>query len=422
MKVVLQYNRKDIILEVADERVADVVQPNDVKSYGSPEELINTALYGNDPDSFRSFLDASGKTLVIVNDGTRPTPTRCVLDVIADHLDHADVEFMVATGAHRMPTREEYDHIFGDLYERFSSRIHVHDARRDDEMVHIGTSANGTEMVINRKAVEAEKILVIGSVEPHYFAGYTGGRKGILPGIAALRTIEQNHKHALHHMAKSLQLEGNPVHEDMIDALKILKNRIFGIMTVLDKHHSIFSVSAGDIHSSFYLAIDKAQEIFVVPVAEAADIVVSVARYPMDIDLYQAQKSIDNGKLVLKDGGILILVSSCRDGLGDDAFVKLLSSHGTPEDVLENIKLGYKLGYHKAGKMAEVFQRGEVWAKTDLPGEKLEKIFIKPVNDLQKALNEAFRIKGPDSKAIFLTDGSVTVPLIKNTILEENIL
>jgi nickel-dependent lactate racemase len=130
----------------------------------------------------------------------------------------------------------------------------------------------------------------------------------------------------------------------------------------------------------------------------------------MDIDLYQSQKAIDNAKLALADGGVMILVSSCRDGVGEEAFVQLLSSSGTPEGVLEEIKKGYKLGYHKAGKMAEVFLQGEVRAVTELDGELLKSIFIEPEGDLQSAIDRALEEKGPEAKVLFLLDGSVTVP------------
>ena len=359
-------------------------------------------------------MKAPGKLLVIVNDGTRPTPTRHVLKQIAPQLDAAGAEFIIATGVHRGPTREEYDFIFGDNYERFSDRIHVHDARKDDEMVHIGVSKNGTEMYLNRIGYEAEKVLVLGSVEPHYFAGYTGGRKGFLPGIAGFKTIEQNHKHALDPRAKSLALEGNPVHEDMIDALKTLEGKnIFTVMTVLDKKHHIYAVTAGDINGAFYAAIDRAEEVFVAPAGEKADIVITCARYPMDVDLYQSQKAIDNGKLALKEGGIMILVSSCRDGVGEEAFLKLLSSSDSPGAVLEKIRREYKLGYHKAGKMAEVFLWSSVWMHSDLDDEVVKSIFMKPVADLQKALDQALKLKGPDARVLLMPDGSVTVPSVK---------
>ena len=412
MKIELPYRKSSVTVELPDNRVAGILEPNDVEQIDDPEKEVLRALDNpSGPGSFQEFLKAPGSLLVIVNDGTRPTPTRYVLKAIAEELVDAEAAFMVATGVHRAPTEEEYRFIFGDLYERFRERIFVHDARRD-EMVFLGTSQNGTEMFINKVGYDAEKVLVIGSVEPHYFAGYTGGRKGFLPGIAGYSTIEQNHAHALSPNAKTLALEGNPVHEDMMDALKLLKNRIFTIMTVLDRGQEIYAVTSGGIEEAFYAAIGRADEVFVAPVREKVDVVVSCAKYPMDVDLYQSQKAIENGKLALKEGGILILVAACREGIGEKAFTDLLSSCDTSEAVLNKISREYKLGYHKAGKIAEVNQWARIWAYTDLADRELQNIFLVPVSDIQTAINRALEEKGEEAKVLFLPDGSVTVPSI----------
>jgi nickel-dependent lactate racemase len=411
MEIAVPYLRSSIKVVIPDDRVLTLVEPNDLKAAAPAQELVAAALAAPSGDQdFTAFIEGDGELLVIVNDQTRPTPTRLVLQAIAPYLERTDTSFIVATGVHRGPDEEECRQIFGDaLYETYRHRIHAHDARRD-EMVHLGTSRAGTEMYINRKGVDAQRVLVIGSVEPHYFAGYTGGRKGFLPGIAAFSTIEQNHKLALHPNARALSLEGNPVHEDMIDALQVVKKDIFAIMTVLDKEHNIYAVSAGDLNGSFYAAIEDADRIFVADIPEKADIVVTAAKHPMDIDLYQAQKAIDNGKLALKEGGILILAASCRDGIGEEAFADLLSSSDSPEGVIESIKGKYKLGYHKAGKMAEVFLQGEVHALTELPDDLLRSMFIVPEHDLQSAIDRAIERMGKEAKVLFLPDGSVTVP------------
>jgi lactate racemase len=411
MEVVLPWKKETIKVSVEDHRVLAVVEPNDLKAEAAASDLVLRALANPAGDTdFKTFLSRHDTLLVIVNDQTRPTPTRKVLEAIAPMLDEIDTSFIIATGVHRGPTEEEYEQIFGrELFAKYRDKIHAHDARKD-EMVYLGTSRAGTEMYVNKRGVDAESVLVIGSVEPHYFAGYTGGRKGFLPGIASYKTIEQNHKHALNPEAKALNLEGNPVHEDMIDALQVVKKDIFSIMTVLDKAHDIFAVTAGAINDSFYAAIDQADQIFVADIPEKADIVVTAAKYPMDIDLYQAQKAIDNGKLALRQGGIMILVASCRDGIGEEAFAQLLSSSDTPEGVLATIKEGYKLGYHKAGKMAEVFLKGEVRAVSELEPDLVSSFFMKPEVNLQKAINSALEEKGAEAKVLFLLDGSVTVP------------
>ncbi|ACN16159.1 conserved hypothetical protein [Desulforapulum autotrophicum HRM2] len=378
------------------------------------ESLMEQALSEpvNSPN-LTDFLAGARDVLVIVNDATRPTPTRQVLDLIHHRFSGIPVKFIIATGAHRGPSHEEFIQIFGDYYETIKDDIIVHDAQRSEDMVFLGTSSNGTEMYVNRAGVDAHKIIIIGSVEPHYFAGYTGGRKSFLPGIAGFNTIEQNHKLALVPAAKALALEGNPVHEDMVDALSVVKKEIFAIMTVLDKDHRVYAVTAGEIHDSFMAAIDSANEVFAAPIKAKADIVVSVVKFPQDIDLYQAQKGIDNAKLALKDNGIMILVAKCRCGIGGKAFADLLGSCDTPQEVLDTIEKGYKLGYHKAAKMAEIGIWAEMWGVTDVEPEVIEKLFIRPFTSLQEALDTAIEKKGKDAKILFLMDGGLTVPLYR---------
>jgi nickel-dependent lactate racemase len=322
--------------------------------------------------------------------------------------------FLVATGAHRGPTEEEYRQILGGLYVEVRPRCVHHDARKDEDMVDLGNTRNGTPMALNKRLFEADRIIITGSVEPHYFAGFTGGRKAFLPGIAAFKTIEANHRQALSPMARSLALEHNPVHEDMMDALALIKTPVFSLMTVLDKEQRVAAATAGDILTSFYAAVDHARKIFSVPVPERADIVVSVAKFPMDIDLYQSQKAIDNGATALKDGGTLILVSSCRDGLGDAAYASLLSQAASPQDALARIQRGYKLGYHKAAKMAAVSERATITAVTELSPQQLTRMFIRPASSPQIALDEALahsRTQGVAvPKVLILPDGCVTVP------------
>ncbi|OPY64356.1 MAG: hypothetical protein A4E57_03557 [Syntrophorhabdaceae bacterium PtaU1.Bin034] len=399
--------------DIDEQCLAGIISPNEVE-IGDETEVIRQALANPvGSKSLKGFLKDARDVLFLVNDATRPTPTARVLDIIEKDIEGHQVSFLIATGMHRAPTGEEYLQIFSEKhYSRYKDCIFAHDARKSKDMVLLGKSKNGTEMRINRMGIEAHKIVIISSVEPHYFAGYTGGRKSFLPGIAAFETIEQNHKLALKPEACALKLDGNPVHEDMIDALKTVKKEIFCINTVLDKNHRIYAAVAGDIYQSMEQAVDRAQEVFVARIPEKADIVVSVVKFPADIDLYQAQKGIDNAKLALKEGGILILIAKCRMGIGEESFVNLLSSARSQKDALDRIEHKYVLGYHKAAKMAEVGMWAQIWAVTDLEPELLERIFIRPFSSLQAALDAARKEKGKDAKALVLMDGSMTIPYV----------
>lgn len=413
MQIPVPYGRDEQLVTLADHHIAGTIYPNDVETADETETLQEALLNPIRSVSFTEFLRKTTNLLVIVNDGTRPTPTAKILDIIEPAIRDIEVRFIIATGSHRAPTEEELHFIFGRHVARFRERISVHDSRADEEMVHIGTSKGGTDMWINRRIMEADRLTVIGSVEPHYFAGYTGGRKALLPGLASYRTIEQNHKHALRAEARVLTLEGNPVHEDTLDALKALEAKpLFSIQAVLDRHRRIYAARAGHIHESFYAAIEKAKEVFCVTIDGRADIVVSVAPYPMDVDLYQSQKALENGKLALKDGGILILVSKCREGIGHETFLELLSSHRTQHDILEKIAGGYSLGYHKAARLADLGSWAELWAVTDLSDDLVRDVRMRPFDSVQDAVNEALKAKGPEAKTLFLMDGSTTVPMV----------
>lgn len=413
MLIEVPYDQGKTKVKIDDTRVAGVVVGNDVPITNEDETIMKAIGNPINSRSYEDFLKDSKDVLFIVNDATRPTPTNRILEILFKVVKPINPKFIVATGSHRAPTEEEYRQILGRFYEKYRPQIYAHNSRADDEMVYIGTSRSGTELSINKLVMKANKIVIISSVEPHYFAGYAGGRKSLFPGVASYRSIEQNHRHAMDAEARILVLEGNPVHEDMIDALEFLKEKeMFAVMSVLDKQHRLYAATAGHINDSFFAAIERAKEVFVVKIEEKLDIVVTAAKYPMDIDLYQSQKTLEHGKLALKEGGIIIMVSSCRTGTGDDTFIRLLSSCSNPAEVLERIKGDYVLGYHKAAMIAEINLWAEIFGVTDLPDAILKSIFIKPFHSLQDALDEAIKKKGKDAKVLFLLDGSLTVPTL----------
>lgn len=299
--------------ELPDGNLAGVVGPNRVRaSPNAIEESLSNPCGGR---SLESFLEGGKDVVVIVNDGTRPTPTAKVLEALDKRMDLECAHYLIATGTHRAPTEDELEFIFGRYLERLRDRIIVHDAWKSP-CVHLGVSKNGTDMDVNKVAIDADRLLIITSVEPHYFAGYTGGRKSFLPGVAAFHTIEQNHKLAMLPRAKTLVLKGNPVHQDMMDALSVVKEEIFSVQVVLDQHQNVYRAVAGDLNLAFRKAVRWANRVYLVDVPKRYDAVISVVKYPMDVDLYQSQKAIDNAKWALKDGGTLIMVSRCREGVG----------------------------------------------------------------------------------------------------------
>jgi lactate racemase len=410
MKLEIPYGDTTDMVELADGNVEQIIEPNSVQSADETETLRGAIFRPLASPALDAFLQDRANILLVVNDATRPTPTGKVLKIICPLLKGKNFKAIIATGSHRAPTEEEYEFIFGDLYREIEDRVHVHDAKKS-ECFSLGKTKHGNEMMLNTLLREADAIIPIGSIEPHYFAGYTGGRKSFMPGLASYDSITANHRLAISRDAQAMVLKGNPVAEEFNDAEKLLeKLNIFSIMTVLDGEHRIYAAAAGDLKESFYSLLPKADEVFVVPIRRLADIVVTVALEPNDIDLYQSQKALDNGKTALKDGGIIILVSACRSGVGSQAFMDLLSSETSCQAVIEKLDREYKLGYHKAGKMAEIGVKAQMWAVTPLDKNIIGKAHMRPFDSVSGALQEALREKGPGAKVTFIMDGGMTIP------------
>ena len=413
MKVKYFFDGSNRIIEM--ENNAEILEPIAVENKDSFKVLSEALSNPLNSLGYDEFLEDKKKILIIVNDGTRPTPTAQVLSFLEEKLKNKVVTILVATGTHRAMEDFEKKKILGQSYNILKNCIVSHDSKNKERLVYIGKSRNSTELFINKAVYENDGVIVIGSVEPHYFAGYTGGRKSIMPGIAGFVSIEMNHKLALSEEARVLNLESNPVHQDMMDTLNYLKDvEIFSIQVAMDKNHNVYSAFSGNINESFYKAVEVARKIFAVPIKEKADIVVTVAKDPMDINFYQSQKALDNAKFALKENGIIILVSACKEGIGSEAFYDLMVQAKSPNAVLGNIKKNYKLGYHKSGKIAQILLNTNVFVVSSLENKIFSDIFFQPFKSLEEALAVAYLKKGLNSKVIFMVDGGITVPEVND--------
>jgi nickel-dependent lactate racemase len=406
MPIKLPYGQEQIELQVPDKNLLGILRPN------PPAQKVKINTDGL-KQNLKNFLKGSKNILIIVNDYTRPTPTANIISMIEAEIKDYDFRFIVACGSHRAPMSDELVQIFGKYAELYKTKILVHDAKDNTKLKFLGKTRLGIPVWLNQAVWEADKIIAINSVEPHYFAGYTGGRKSFLPGIAGLETITANHKLSLQPQAKTLALEGNPVHEDMIEIAKMVPREIFSIQVVIDPAHQIYSICFGDIFKSEETAIEDAKQIFCVPIKEKADIVVALIQEPYDINFYQSQKGIENAKLALKDKGIMIIASHCRKGIGDDEFIRVIAGTKTPQEVLHRIDKEFKLGHHKAAKLVETMMWSEIWTAMPIDDNIVKSIFMKPFSDLNLALAKALEKKGKDAKVFILPDASLTVPLIQ---------
>jgi len=404
LKANVPYGDQSMRLEIRDE-ITEVVSP---KHFAADEQSVARSLLNpkGAPD-LESFLSERKRILVVINDHTRPLVS-AVLKRLP--LRNNEVTTIVATGTHRSPNREELARLMCGSSPPYGGKVVVHDATDSEALRALGRTSRGTDVHLNSAVFEADGLVAVGSVEPHYFAGFTGGRKFLLPALAGYKSVEMNHSLALDERARILSLSGNPIHEDFMEALHMFGRNedIFSIQVVMNPEHEVSYACSGDIVDSFTDAVEQATRTYTCRIQSKADIVVAVVGPPLDIDLYQAHKAVENVKPSLNDGGVLILVAKCRDGVGNRAFYDLLASK---QDIFQMVKQNYTFGGHKALKIAQLLQRAKIFAVTSLPSKMLQDISIVPYTNVQNAVDEARRIKGPNARILLVNDAGVAVPV-----------
>jgi len=402
MKVEIPYGNRFQTLYTSDGQSVETASPK--KTLANSGSVSKSIAAPTKFDDFDSFVSTRKKLLVVVNDYTRPTPTSNVLKQL--NLRSKEATTIIGCGTHREPNRQEIYEILGGPTAPFGGRLVVHNSRDSKGLIELGSTSRGTCLSLNRLLFDCDGIIVVGSVEPHYFAGYTGGRKFLLPALAGFESVVMNHALAVDDHARITQLDGNPVHEDFMDALRLFGRveDIFSIQLVLNAEHQVSYASSGHIIHSFLDAVKQANATYVASVSSQADIVISVSKPPMDIDFYQSQKAIENVKLALRDDGIIILVSSCREGIGDRGFYNMLTSGSGTMD-------SHKFGFHKAIKMQKLLERAKIFVVSDLPAAVPSAMSLTPFTNIQTAFDEAVEIKGKSARVLIVYDGSVVVPV-----------
>ena len=348
------------------------------------------------PEFVDRFQENGGKALlagdpplIVVNDGHRSTPTLRVLQWLDQYdselLDRAP--FLIACGAHSEPSPEHLDTIFGPFLDRVRDRLAWHDCRNLDAMVQVGTDHFSEPVFINRLAHEAAKLFAINSVEPHYFAGYTGGRKSFFPGLTDRATIERNHNLANSLDCAPLRLTGNPMSEHLDEMLEFMRpDLIFSVQLVVDAGHRIGGIFCGPIREAFSAAVEESERLYAEPVSELYDLVLAEVRPPLDHALYQIQKGLENCRAGVRDGGSIVVVAACQDGVGKRAFYDLAEQWDQDNNrALDGVA---RFGSHKLSRVLAMTKRIGVRLYSELPEDQPRRVFYEPVANLQNFIEE----------------------------------
>jgi len=418
----LKYGKKEIQLPLQEKNIIQILNLKKQKALLYPENRLKTLLKNpiNSP-SLRDLIiqKKASKILIIVNDITRPTPYEVILPPLLDELHQIGIKkenilFMVATGIHRSNSQEEIKEIFGE--DIFSAYKFINHDCDDPNSKDLGNLKSGNKLWVNPIVSDIDFIITTGVIVPHYFAGFSGGRKSILPGICGRKTIESNHAQMVHPNARAGNLKSNPVHEEMQEAAEKV-GVDFNINVVTDENHKIVEMVAGELLASWLQGVEVCKQIYICPIEKKADIVIaSAGGYPKDINVYQAQKALDNAYQAVKPGGTIILLAECTEGYGEPTFEKWIEEANSTDDIIERLKKKFVLGGHKAHAIAKLTKEVEVILISSLPQDKVRKLYFIPMENISQATEYVKEKYGEDFQAYILPSGNTVVPqlVLKN--------
>lgn len=370
-----------------------------------------------DAENFRRRLEATdferfvsfGKVLVVVNDAFRPTPTGTVLSQLQKLYPDFRADFIVACGNHPKPDDDDLAMIFGEYERPPDAQLMYHDSRNYDDMVLFG-EADEKPVYLNRNLFDYPAVITIGSVEPHYFAGYTGGRKSLIPGLSDIETNRRNHARAVSPEAQPMRLKGNPVAEDLDRLVRLGKlPELYSIQIVNGPTGKIIDCFGGSLQNAFDQAVAVAENVYCFNAAKTFDLVIAEMRPPLDRNLYQMQKAVENCAGVVSDGGTIVAVSYCPDGVGNDEFLSLAGKLGSRENALKKAdEIDPPLGIHKLSRIAGMGQRIQVRAMAEIAPEILRAVFFEPATSLEDEL-ERLRKEKENLNILLVRDAGLLV-------------
>lgn len=424
LEVNLCYGKGRMLCSVPKERVRAVLtsEVNDIHPQEDEQALVRRALIHPIGSRRLSELAAGKRRIVIItSDHTRPLPSRITMPLLIEEIlsgaPDADITLLVATGCHRAMTDEEKVERFGkDICDRF--RIVMHDCDDESQLVDLGQMPSGKRCIVSRIAMQADLLVAEGFIEPHFFAGFSGGRKAVLPGVAGRRTVLENHcaAHIADPHARTGILKDNPIHQDMCWAARQAK-LAFILNVVLNEKHEIIHAVAGDslqAHADGCGFLEKICQVRGKP----SDIVITTnGGYPLDQNVYQSVKGMTAAEPLVRKGGVIIMLAEAADGVGGDRFFHQLADEPDVERTLESF-LSRAPGETEPDQwqtqiFIRVLQHAHVIYVSSLPDDIIRKMHMQPAHSVEEALRLAERfLQKPDADITIIPDGVSVISAI----------
>jgi nickel-dependent lactate racemase len=409
MKLELPFGKTSVSLNIPETHTIETVVPTRSRITSDPKTIILKAL--ENPISkgrLSEIVKPGDRVAILVSDTTRSVPTAVLLPsllkkILSNNVEKENISIIFGLGIHRHQTEEERINIVGrDISREFQCIDHD-----GDQCVHLGTTSRGTPVEVFRPVVESDIIICTGNIEHHYFAGYTGGLKAVLPGVSSRRSIEANH--AL--MTEEGTTPGNPdcpVRADLEEAGNIL-GVDYILNVILNSDKKIVGAMAGHPVKAHRAGTALVDAMYRHTVEPADIVVVSQGGWPKDIDLFQSHKALEHVKAAVKPGGAIILVARCGEGLGNTVFEDWINAVGGPEEAIERLNNGFFQGGHKAALIGKLALKFKLYLVSDLPPEVARKAYFKPVSGVQEAFDMASADYGPDARVLMVPYGGSTL-------------
>lgn len=420
MDIRLPYGRGVLEGTLPDSRVKAVLKSG-IDAYrpaAGPRELVEESLrspIGSSP--LHELSRGKRRVVLLASDHTRPVPSKIIVPQMLEEIrrgnPEAEITILIATGCHRGPTREELEEKFGPQIVS-KEHIFIHDSADEAVMVDMGTLPGGGKLLLNGLAVQADLLVSEGFIEPHFFAGFSGGRKSVLPGVAGRETVYANHcaRFIDDPNARCGILEGNPIHQDMLFAAQ-KANLAFIVNVVIDSAHRVIASFAGDCDQAHREGTKFLEGLCRVP-AVPADIVITTNNgYPLDQNIYQTVKGLCTAEAAAKPGGVIIMAAACEDGAGGEAFFQTFAQDRDADHILKQIRAvpaeKTQADQWQSQIFARILSHFQVIFISQAPDEMVRAFHMTPAHSLEQALKQAEELLGYAGSITVIPEGISTI-------------
>ena len=423
MRVNMKYGRGEIGVDVPNPNLISVLASQEFPPIGNPEQAILDALETPiDSPALSEVAKNRKSATIVISDITRPVPNKLILPPMLRIIEEQgvpreEIRILIATGIHRPNEGDELLEMVGShIIENY--QIVNHFSQKQETLINLGQTQNGTPVLINRLYVESDLKVISALIEPHLMAGYSGGRKAICPGLASIETMKIMHgPQILEHPKASVGiLEGNPFHAEATE-IALMAGVDFSLNVTINDRRQLTGVFAGDMVNAHLAGAKFAEKQTTATLPEPADVViVSCAGYPLDATFYQAIKGVLSAIEVVKEGGMVILVAECQEGIGSGPFTDLILKTKNLEQFVRNTynPKNFVIDQWQLEELAKAIRKANVYFYSDkIPYEQQQKLFVNPLKSPNEGVEIALKKYGKDAKIVAIPDGPYTLAQVK---------